>query len=342
MNNLSKALLGLAMGAAVLPAFADDSNPRPYYLDLDYSRVFADSDRQSEDGNGYNVGLGKQINKYWNLELDGFYNYMKQDDGGNRFHEYGGKVDGQFFYSRDRRFSPYVGIGVGGIQTSLNNTNKSFDPFVDAGVGAFSFFDVKGTSIGLRADLRYRRIINVQNLPDYKQFGEPVLRVGLVIPFGLPKHQPQVIQVSAPCCAAPPPAAVIVPPPAKVVEKPAPAAAPIRTYTNVFFDFNKSDITPRSAKVLDGVASEVNDLVKTNSDLRVTVGAHTDAKGTPEYNQKLSERRASAVKEYLVKKGVAASRITTGAFGEAHPEASNDTAAGRALNRHADVNVYVN
>src|SRR3546814_15323383 len=62
-----------------------------------------------------------------------------------------------FFYSRDRAFSPYVGVGVGGVRSELKTTSdKSTDPFVDAGVGFFKYFG--DSNYGLRADVRYRRL----------------------------------------------------------------------------------------------------------------------------------------------------------------------------------------
>ncbi len=71
------------------------------------------------------------------------------------------------------------------------------------------------------------------------------------------------------------------------------------------------------------------------ADMRVEIQGHTDAIGTETYNQGLSERRAVAVREYLISKGINASRLTTKGFGELQPTASNDNAAGRALNRRA-------
>jgi OOP family OmpA-OmpF porin len=69
------------------------------------------------------------------------------------------------------------------------------------------------------------------------------------------------------------------------------------------------------------------------------VGGHTDSVGTDAYNQGLSERRAMAVKDYLVGKGVDGSRLSSMGYGESSPVASNDTADGRALNRRVELNL---
>lgn len=79
--------------------------------------------------------------------------------------------------------------------------------------------------------------------------------------------------------------------------------------------------------------------MKENEGKRVTLSGHTDSIGTAAYNQKLSERRANAVKAYLVKKGVAASRITAQGFGETKPIADNKTRQGRAKNRRVEIRV---
>jgi len=74
-------------------------------------------------------------------------------------------------------------------------------------------------------------------------------------------------------------------------------------------------------------------VLKLNPSLTVEIQGHTDSQGTEEYNQGLSERRANAVKEKLVEKGINPARLTTKGFGELNPATSNATAAGRAHNR---------
>jgi OOP family OmpA-OmpF porin len=73
----------------------------------------------------------------------------------------------------------------------------------------------------------------------------------------------------------------------------------------------------------------------------VTVEGHTDSIGSNQYNQKLSERRANAVRQYLIEKGIASSRIQVIGYGEERPIADNKTAEGRAKNRRAEFQVTV-
>jgi len=77
--------------------------------------------------------------------------------------------------------------------------------------------------------------------------------------------------------------------------------------------------------------------LRDNPSLHVVVEGHTDSVGSDSYNHKLSERRAKAVRDYLVREGIDASRITTRGYGKSRPVASNDTAEGRAENRRAEI-----
>ena len=125
---------------------------------------------------------------------------------------------------------------------------------------------------------------------------------------------------------APPPAPRAAPPPAPVEEK--------IVLRGVNFDFDKADIRPDAAVILDEAASLLGE-----SSGNVSVGGHTDSVGADAYNQSLSERRAAAVKDYLAGKGVDSSRLSTAGYGESNPIASNDTADGRALNRRVELNL---
>jgi outer membrane protein OmpA-like peptidoglycan-associated protein len=134
---------------------------------------------------------------------------------------------------------------------------------------------------------------------------------------------------------APAPARPAPPPPAPA-PAPTPEAAEERiVLRGVNFDFDKADIRPDAAVILDEAASILND----NPGRNVSVAGHTDSVGADAYNQSLSERRAAAVKDYLAGRGVDAGRLTTSGYGESNPIASNDTADGRALNRRVELNL---
>ncbi len=102
---------------------------------------------------------------------------------------------------------------------------------------------------------------------------------------------------------------------------------------NVLFDFDKAVIKQAAYPLLN----EVADTLKRNPNLNVTFEGHTDSIGTDRYNQKLSERRANAVLQYMLNKGIPASQIGTAGYGESQPRATNQTEEGRAHNRRVEI-----
>ena len=114
----------------------------------------------------------------------------------------------------------------------------------------------------------------------------------------------------------------------------------IELAADVLFDFDKSDIKPEAAESLTKVAQVAQEYPGGP----ITIEGHTDGKGTPQYNQRLSEQRAASVKDWLVKNGnVAASRISTRGLGATKPVAPNtlpngqDNPEGRQKNRRVEI-----
>jgi len=137
----------------------------------------------------------------------------------------------------------------------------------------------------------------------------------------------------APVAAAPAPAPKAAPAPAPA---PAPAIASKVTYAaDAFFDFDKSVLKPEGKAKLDDLVAKIKQI---NLEVIVAVG-HTDAVGSVGYNQKLSVRRAEAVKAYLVSKGIEKNSIYTEGKGKKQPIADNKTAQGRAKNRRVELEV---
>ncbi len=115
----------------------------------------------------------------------------------------------------------------------------------------------------------------------------------------------------------------------------APTASKVVLNADTFFDFDKSTIKPEGKQVLDQVAQQASSI---NLETIIAVG-HTDSIGTVAYNQKLSERRANSVKQYLISKGVPADRIYAEGKGKSSPVASNKTREGRAKNRRVEIEI---
>jgi outer membrane protein OmpA-like peptidoglycan-associated protein len=104
----------------------------------------------------------------------------------------------------------------------------------------------------------------------------------------------------------------------------------------VFFKFGKFEIDPKSFPLLDDVATVMKSVPET---LNFRIEGHTDSKGSNAANLKLSQNRANAVRDYIVGKGIATSRLEAVGFGEEQPIDSNRTDAGRAKNRRVEFNV---
>ncbi|MDR6957523.1 outer membrane protein OmpA-like peptidoglycan-associated protein [Pseudomonas brassicacearum] len=141
---------------------------------------------------------------------------------------------------------------------------------------------------------------------------------------------PKGVQVDADGCPPPVPAPVVVEEAVVVKEE----TIVIR---DVHFEFNKATLTPGDKEVLSTVATRLKQETST-AQLRVT--GHTDSVGSDAYNQRLSEKRANSVVQYLVENGVPrASFVSVSGAGESQPVADNKTADGRAMNRRTEIKI---
>ena len=140
------------------------------------------------------------------------------------------------------------------------------------------------------------------------------------------------------CGAAPVVEAKKAPPP----PPPAPPAEPV--YENVslaagaLFDFNKDTLKPEGKQQLDDLASKIGSTARVTD---VKIIGHTDSVGAEAYNQQLSVRRATTVRDYLASKGVDQNLMSVSGMGESSPVADNSTKEGRAKNRRVDVKIGV-
>ena len=150
-------------------------------------------------------------------------------------------------------------------------------------------------------------------------------------PAPAPAARPAPAPAPAPAAAAPAPAPRQAPAPAAQ-----PAAASKVTYAaDAFFDFDKAVLKAEGKAKLDDLVGKVKGI---NLEVVIAVG-HTDSVGADAYNQKLSVRRAEAVKAYLVSKGIEKNRVYTEGKGEKQPVADNKTTEGRAKNRRVEIEV---
>jgi OOP family OmpA-OmpF porin len=283
---------------------------------------------------GYGFGDGFRV------ELSGNYyrNYLRKEDstdfgqlsstGGHN--TFGGMVNVLYDIPVGLPVYPYVGGGVGYQFVRLNSYNKVADNFFGAGGvpsggynisgtrGSFAYNVIAGLAFPLPMlpqlsfTVEYRFMMLTQN----RKFNESITG-------GFPPGNPvggkanlgpessHTIMGGIRYQLFPPP--VMAPPPAPAPMAAAPAPAPAKTYL-VFFDWDKSSLTPRATQIIAEAASDSH----TTGVTTINVSGYTDTSGTPTYNQGLSERRAHAVAAQLVTDGVPTSEIETHAYGETH------------------------
>lgn len=361
-----KKLMAGACGALLVltSAAASAEGPtelRPYLgVGLQYVPVDHD-ERLSDYGIGGYAGGGVPLNRWFTLEGDMFYDVWKRDDApnDNRWKEYGAETAGLLTFPMGNGWVPFFSAGFGVVKSKLVDVGSSTDFNYAFGAGTFYLFEGFGRDWGVRFDARYRRTEigdgsfgdgNISGAGFDDKIGEAVIRFGMLTLLG-----------SRPVAAAP------APEPAKAegdadgdgvldskdqcpdtpkgvkvdaVGCPLPAdvgsdADALNRYGPVYFDYNRDDLKPAERAKLDTAVKEVNALKSGKIILRLY--GHTDAIGTPEYNQSLGERRAITVKKYLVAKGIKADRIEVTSYGESKPAAENDSDKGRALNRRVEV-----
>ena len=249
----------------------------------------------------------------------------------------------------DHDFQPYVGAGVN--VTIIWDANQAVP-----GVGQLK---LDSTSVGpalqtgfdyklrdhwyLNADVKWAKLGSDVKLADGARVStvhiDPFLfGIGVGYRFGGPGHAaaevaPAPVPVAAP---SPPLAAAVAPAPPPCH---APAGFKVDADCHIIeqsvvvravdFEFNLSQLTAPATQTLDEVAGAL----LAQPELNVEIQGHTDSIGSVAYNLNLSQRRADAVKAYLISKGVKASSLTAKGYGKAKPIVSNDTAEGRAQNR---------
>lgn len=112
---------------------------------------------------------------------------------------------------------------------------------------------------------------------------------------------------------------------------------PARSYRldNVHFDTDKASLRPDSYTQLN----ELLEYLQRHSTTNIEIAGHTDNTGTAAHNSKLSQDRANTIRDYLVKKGIKANRVTAKGYGDSQPVADNATEEGRQLNRRTEVRI---
>jgi outer membrane protein OmpA-like peptidoglycan-associated protein len=209
-----------------------------------------------------------------------------------------------------------VSFGTGGSRVSISDEDGRFAYQAIVGA-AFPISAVPGLAITaeyrfmgtLQPELNARSAAGVRGTAEVDNFNHSAL-VGIRYAFN----------------QAPPPPPVVAP------VAPAAAPAPARTFL-VFFDFDRADLTDRARQIIAEAANNSRSAGVT----RLEVSGHADRSGTPQYNQRLSERRAQAVAAELERRGVSRSAMTIQAFGESRPLVPTADGVREPQNRRVEI-----
>ena len=276
----------------------------------------------------YGGRLGYNFTRYFGIEVAGAYIRTHVDDKtklDNTEGQFGYPMDGvdAYFYNinavlhliPDGRFNPFIVVGFGGTHYSPSISNGGDMSAFNVGLGAKIWLT---DNIALRFDVQDYMVTEIFQ-ETYHNIG---VTGGIVLAFGgkasvtepVAKYEP----VAKP--APEPEKVVILVSEPKVEEKVLVAAAEpkiiVLAFEDVHFDFDKSTLKPEAQEILKRNIQ----LLKDNPKAQVRIAGYTSAAGTEEYNQKLSERRAKAVEEYLINEGIIApNRLTMIGYGESNP-----------------------
>jgi OOP family OmpA-OmpF porin len=334
------ALVALTIVGFLPTAQADKVVDDRFYVAPFGTFIQPGGDRGSNNGWGGGMGFGKMLDEHFNVELKGFYQSMSGGNQTGSWNLAGGSADVQYFIMRDT-FSPYTVLGLGGMNSGHNGGSGA--GFIGEAGAGFTY-EVSDNFL-VRSDVRYRynQNFNANLQPGTNEFHDMVVNLGFVVPLGPKPVAPVEVAEAAPAPVAAPDCSTMDDDGDGVnnCDDLCPnTLAGVKVsikgcwIVDVKFDNDKDIIKPEYFANLDNTAAEI----KNHPDLMIEIQGHTSKTGGFKHNMKLSERRAMAVKTYLVD-GTDSPNLTTRGYGWTQPIDTNDTEEGRANNRRVQLEV---
>lgn len=325
----------IALIAAAPLAQAADETGKGYILPQ-AGWVWTDSDRNVDDDWYYGFGVGKHVSERWSVEINGTRGRY-DGEGGGHLDLTTVSLDGLRVFKRPEQVSPFVSFGIGYMEDNPQPGRRSKDWLGQVGTGLL--VDVAENERGsflfqLRPEIKVRWDGNDTSVRHHAV--DYMAGLSFVLAFG---PERPVERTAVPRRTEPAPAVQPAPEPKpEPAPKPAPPPPAPVVLEGVNFENNSATLTAESRPVLIELASEL----RQHPRLKLEVQGHTDSNGAAAYNLDLSQRRADAVKDYLVREGVPAARLISRGYGETRPTADNGTPAGRAANRRVVMEVVEN
>jgi OmpA-OmpF porin, OOP family len=261
---------------------------------------------------------------------------LRRDFAGGSVSALSFMLNGLFDFGDEDGISGFIGAGAGIARVKANNQRvfANTAPFLDDSDSRFAWQVVAGVrqaiSDNIDVTVRYRWF-NVDNLEMVAFTGETVdtrfrshsLLGGITFNFGAPEPVEEVVPIPPPPPAPPPPTPIPPPPP--------PPCSP-GPYM-VFFDWDKDEITPQAAAILDNAAAAYQQC----GQAQVMIAGHADRSGPADYNVGLSQRRANNVRAALASRGIPDGVMTTEAFGEGRPLVETADGVREPQNRRVEI-----
>jgi len=343
---LTLAAVGFALGSSGL--WADEE--QPWHVTGMVGGASLDKSRDTRNDDVlWGIGFGRFFGNDLSLDLEydefsGTYRGYDTVAPGATYDQWklsNWGLQGRYYFG-ERTLRPFLTVGIGYLKhRSVLDEGSDFS--LNGGFGVAAKLS---KHLSARAQVVYRLDNDGDSQPRYGNYEDLLYTVGLSVDFGGKEAPPP-----------PPPAEPPPPPPpppnpdldgdgvpndrdkcpntrkGAVVDLNGCEVEAVIELEGVHFDFDKATLKPEAKVILDDAAA----LLEKHERVIVEVAGHTDSTGSEEYNQGLSERRANSVRDYLISKGVTATRLTARGYGETRPVASNDTKEGRAENRRVEM-----